>query len=112
MDKAIKHYFNKNILTKERLTGGYTFETWLLTLSDGEQLVFRTQKDFVTGGGRQIIIAGILERERFFYEHVNNNLGHICPEVYVVDVERLGKRRSGIVIYSSGRENRQNYVSD
>jgi aminoglycoside phosphotransferase (APT) family kinase protein len=50
--------------------------------------VFRTQKDFKTSGGRDIIIAEILEREKFFYDNINKKLGHICPEVYVVDGTR------------------------
>ena len=88
MDKAIKHHFQKGIKEKTRLTGGYTFQTWLLTLSDNQKVVFRTQRDFDTGGGRKIIIADILEREKYFYESVNKKIGHICPEVFVVDGTR------------------------
>ena len=85
MDRAIRHHFNKNIKEQERLTGGYTFETWLLTLSDNQKVVFRTQRDFETGGGRKIVIADIFEREKFFYDTVNKEIDHICPKVYVID---------------------------
>jgi fructosamine-3-kinase len=88
MDKAIKHHFGKDINEKVRLTGGYTFETWLLTLSDNQKVVFRTQRDFETGGGRKIIIADILEREKFFYDNANKVIGHICPNVYIIDDSR------------------------
>jgi len=88
MDQAIKHYFGKEIKEQVRLTGGFTFQTWLLVLSGGQKVVFRSQRDFDTGGGRKIIIADVLERERFFYESVNKKIGRICPEVYVVDGTR------------------------
>lgn len=85
MDNAVRHHLNRDIKERTRLTGGYTFETWLLVLSDNQKVVFRTQSDFETGGGRKIIIADILEREKFFYDNVNRAVGHICPEVFVVD---------------------------
>jgi len=85
MDEAIKHHLQKDIKERTRLTGGYTFETWLLTLSDNEKVIFRTQRDFKTTGGREIIIADVLEREKFFYDTVNKEIGHTCPQVYVVD---------------------------
>ena len=88
MDEAIKHHFNKEIKEKTKLTGGITFNTWLLVLSDNHKVVFRTRSDFTTSGGREIIIADILEREKFFYDSVNKNIGHICPEIYVVDGTR------------------------
>jgi aminoglycoside phosphotransferase (APT) family kinase protein len=88
MDRAIKHHLGKDIKEQTRLTGGYTFQTWLLTLSDDTKVVFRTQKDFDTGGGRKIIIADVLERERYFYNTVNKNIGRICPEVFVIDSTR------------------------
>ena len=85
MYKAIKHHLNKNIIQRQKLTGGYTFQTWLLTLSDNQKVVFRTQKDFETSGGRKIIISDVLEREKFFYSNVNRHIGHICPEIFVID---------------------------
>jgi len=88
MEKAIRHHIGKGITEKVRLTGGYDFETWLLTLSGNEKVVFRTQRDFVTGGGKEIVIADVLEREKFFYENVNSKIGHICPDVFVVDGTR------------------------
>jgi len=85
MDKAIKHHLNKKIKEKIRLTGGFTFNTWLLILRDGQKVVFRAQEDFYTGGGREIIIKDVLEREKFFYDTVNQKIGRVCPQVYVVD---------------------------
>ena len=88
MDKAVRHHMGKDIKERVQLTGGYMFETWLLTLAGGQKMVFRSQRDFETGGGRKIIIAEILEREKFFYESVNKSAARVCPEVYVVDGTR------------------------
>jgi len=85
LDEAIRHHLGKDIKDQVQLTGGYTFQTWLLMLSDNTKVVFRAQRDFDTGGGRKIVIADVLAREKFFYDTVNHTLGHICPEVYVVD---------------------------
>ena len=85
MQKAIKYHLQKEIKEQTKLTGGYTFQTWLLTLSDNQKVVFRAQRDFETGGGRKIVISDVLEREKYFYDNVNAQIGHICPKVYVVD---------------------------
>ena len=85
MEKAIRYHLGKDIIHKTQLTGGYTFQTWLLTLSDNQKVVFRHQRDFETGGGRHICTKDVLEREKFFYDNVNKEIGHICPKVYVVD---------------------------
>ncbi len=74
MQEVIKYYFNKNIISKLRLQNGWK-ESWLLTLSDGEKVVFRACKDY----------TDFFQRERFFYNTVNQSIGKICPEVYVVD---------------------------
>lgn len=74
MQEAIKHYFNKDIINKLRLQNGWK-ESWLLTLSDGEKVVFRACEDY----------TDFFERERFFYNTVNQNIGEVCPEVYVID---------------------------
>jgi aminoglycoside phosphotransferase (APT) family kinase protein len=80
MDKAIKHHLGKEIIHTERLKGGYSFKTYLLTLCDKSKVVFRGRQDF-----RRITIKEVLERERYFYGRVNEEIGKICPEVYVVD---------------------------
>jgi len=85
MDEAIKHHFNLDIIERERLTGGVTFQTWLLTLSNHQKVVFRHQEDLVTGSGDKIIIADVLEREKFFYETMRKSISGVFPEVYVVD---------------------------
>jgi len=82
---AVKKYFGGDIVSVERLTGGYTFNTRLVTLAGGEKIVFRSSPDFYTGGGRKIIAEDIFRREKFFYENINGALGKICPEVYVID---------------------------
>ena len=87
MDRAVKHHFNKDIKETIKLTGGWK-GTWLLVLSDNQKLIFRAHPDGTTSGGRKIIMADIFEREKFFYENVNRKLGHICPEVYVLDSTR------------------------
>jgi len=85
MEHAVRHHLQKGIKEQKRLTGGYTFQTWLLTLSDNQKVVFRAQRDLVTGGGRKIVISEMLTREKYFYDNVNSRIGHICPEVYIVD---------------------------
>ena len=74
MQEAIKHYFNKDIIDKTRLQNGWK-ESWLLTLSDGQNIVFRTCEDYTE----------FFEREKIFYNTSNNSVGKVCPEVYVVD---------------------------
>jgi hypothetical protein len=104
MDEAIKHHFNKEIKSQVSLTGGYTFQTFLLTLSDNHKIVFRHQMDLKTGSGETMNIFEILERERFFYSNVNKEVGHICPEVYVVDGSRkLHENAYCIMEYIEGK---------
>jgi len=74
MREAITHYFNKDIINKLRLQNGWK-EAWLLTLSGGDKVVFRACKNY----------TNFFERERFFYNTVNQNVGKVCPDVYVVD---------------------------
>ena len=71
MKDAVKQYTGQEIRDKCRLGGGYTFEAWLITLSNNQKVNFRSQRDFVTGVGRKIVIVDVLERERFFYDTVN-----------------------------------------
>jgi len=85
MEKAVNHHLNREIRQSEKLTGGLTFQTWLLTFCDGRKVVFRGRRSFTNFGGRFVDIAEVLSRERFFYESVNLSLGKPCPEVYVVD---------------------------
>ncbi len=82
---AIKAHFSKDARSITPLTGGYSFNTYLVVLQDGQKIVFRTAHDYETSGGRKIIMSDIFEREKFFYENINNKIGHICPEVYVID---------------------------
>lgn len=74
MDKAIKHYFNAEIVEKTKLENGWK-ETLLLTLSSDQKVVFRSCGNYTKH----------FEREKFFYETVNNSIGKICPDVYLVD---------------------------
>lgn len=57
MDKAIKHYFNAEIVEKTKLENGWK-ETLLLTLSSGQKVVFRSCGSYTKH----------FEREKFFYE--------------------------------------------
>ena len=74
IEDAVHHHFRKDITEKARMNNGWK-ETWLLTLSDGQKLIFRACRDY----------ADLFEREKFFYDRVNERLGRICPEVYVID---------------------------
>jgi len=85
MDDAVKKHFNCDIAEKTRLEGGYTFHTWLLTFTNGRKVVFRTQKNFKTSSGRDIIITDVFEREAFFYKTINDTIGHVCPNIYLID---------------------------
>ena len=108
MEKAIKYHLQNEIKQRIKLTGGMTFETWLLVLSDNKKVVFRTQCDFTTMGGRKIIISDVLEREKFFYENVNKNLGSVCPKVYVVDgTKQYYEHSFQIMEYIEGQKLRQ-----
>jgi len=90
MNKAIKHHFGKRIKKRIKLPNGWK-ETWLLILSDGQKIVFRThairpniEKTVILSNNK--IMADIYNREKFFYESVNASLGTpICPRVLVVD---------------------------
>lgn len=74
MERAIKHYFNKEIKEKIELDISRK-DAWLLVLSDNQKVVFRAHPDY----------TDTFEHEKFFYESVNQKLGKVCPEVYVVD---------------------------
>lgn len=74
MDKAIRQYFDAEIKEKTKLCNGWK-ETWLLTLSNDQKVVFRAYKNYTEQ----------FEREKFFYETVNSSIGKICPHVYAVD---------------------------
>ena len=79
-----RRHFDADVVSSAPLTGGYTFDTRLLTLSDGRRVVFRTCADFDTGGGRRIVIRDVLEREKFFYDNANERIGPVCPRVCAV----------------------------
>lgn len=77
MEAAIKHHFNKDIKEKIKMNNGWK-ETWRLTLSDGQKVIFRACSDY----------TDYFEREKFFYDNINQKLGKICPEVYLIDGTR------------------------
>ncbi len=74
VDNAIKLHFHQDIKEKIRLNNGWK-ESWLLVLSNDQKVVFRAYRDYTAR----------FEREKFFYDTVNQKIGKICPEVYVVD---------------------------
>ncbi len=82
---AIHKHYNKDIKSITPLTGGFSFETLLITFHDNDKVVFRSANDFVTSGGRKIVISETFHREKFFYDSVNAEISHICPNVYVID---------------------------
>ena len=84
MDIAIKKHFHQAIKGKIQLIGGYSFETWLVILQNGQKIVFRTAPACEISGGRKIIVSEVFNREKFFYDNVNWD-AHICPIVYVID---------------------------
>ena len=74
MEEAIKYYFNKIIKEKIKLENGWK-ESWLITLSDHQKVVFRAYSNYTE----------LFEREKLFYDTVNSKIGKTCPEIYVVD---------------------------
>ncbi|MBR4255631.1 MAG: aminoglycoside phosphotransferase family protein [Clostridia bacterium] len=74
MEKAIAHCFNTGIKEKTILDNGWK-ETFLLTLSNDQKVVFRSYKNYTER----------FKREQFFYETVNSSIGKTCPKVYVID---------------------------
>lgn len=84
MDKAIEYYFNAKIKKKTKLTGGLSFNTWILTLEDSRRLIFRSANSYMNTGGRYIDVSDIFRREKFFYDSINIK-EQISPEVYVID---------------------------
>jgi len=85
MDKIIEKHFGQGIKERRQLLGGYSFQTWKLTLDSGQDIVFRTGENFTTGGGRHIIINETFEREKFFYDTLNQKENGLCPKVLVID---------------------------
>ena len=84
MDAVIKHYLNKDIKEKEILYGGMSYQTYKLTLSDNQKIIFRAKKDYIEDD-RKVVVSDKLIREKFFYDTVNKRIGHICPEIYIID---------------------------
>lgn len=89
MDRAVQHHFNKDIKERIKLPNGWK-ETWLLVLSDNQKVVFRAHKvrselpkNIIENANKKM--ADTYKREKFFYESVNKKLGHVCPNVLVVD---------------------------
>lgn len=85
MKNAIELHTKKKIDEQIQITGGYSFETWLIILEDGSKVIFRTGKDAVIEGGRQFIVSDIFEREAHFYETINKAYNHRCPEILIID---------------------------
>jgi len=85
IDRAVEKHLRQRITERVPLPGGYDFDTWLLTLSGGEKVVFRTRSDYTTGGGRRIVVADVFAREKFFYDSVHAAVVCVCPAVFVID---------------------------
>lgn len=88
MEKAIWHHLHQKTIDRQKLSGGLSFETWRVTLADGEKYVFRTAEDYLNAGNRMIVAGDIFRRERFFYDTLNQTMSPIFPEVCVIDDSR------------------------
>lgn len=85
MRNAVEWYTKKKVIEQNQLTGGFSFETWLLTLEDNSKVIFRTGKDTEVENGKKVIVSDIFEKEDFFYKTVNPVFPNRCPEIYVID---------------------------
>lgn len=85
MRHAVELYTKQKVTEQIQLTGGFSFETWLLTLEDNQKIVFRTGIDTEVVNGKKIIVSDVFEREDFFYRTVNRAYNGRCPEIYLID---------------------------
>ncbi len=85
MRNAVEWYTKKKVIEQHQLTGGFSFETWLLTLENNSKMIFRTGKDTEVENGKKFIVSDIFEKEDFFYKTVNRMFPNRCPEIYVID---------------------------
>lgn len=84
MFKNLKEFKEKKIIHRERLFGGFSFETWKVILDDGENLIFRTAPRIEIKDGKVFNPYEIFNREKLFYSEVNSYHPGRCPIVYEI----------------------------
>lgn len=85
MNSIFENYYKEEIKEKKRLSGGITFDTFLITLNSGRKVVLRTSVDHINNGGRKMIIGDIFKKEKFFFDSVRNKIGVGVPDNIIVD---------------------------
>jgi hypothetical protein len=80
MYEIFNNLFDISVLEYEKLSGGYSFETWLLKLEDGEKVIFRTGENREVKDGKKANVSDVFSREEFFYNTVNSNFPGVSPE--------------------------------
>lgn len=85
MKNTVELYTKKKVIHQTQMTGGFSFETWLLTLEDNCKIIFRTGKDTGVENGKEFNVSNIFEKEDFFYKTVNQKFYNRCPEIYLID---------------------------
>ena len=89
MDRAIRHYFSSNIESRQRLDGGISFQTWLLTLENKMKIIFRYDEEMGVqeplGNYYSVPTIEVFRREQQFYNGINEVWSDICPQIIVID---------------------------
>ena len=85
MNEAIKKYYSTYILSKQELSGGVSFKTYLLELGNNKKVIFRAGNDYITSLNERIFIADIFRREQIFYDALRGQLMVDLPKVHVID---------------------------
>lgn len=85
MRHAVELYTKQKVTEQVQLTGGFSFETWLITLENNQKIIFRTGVDTEVENGKKFIVSDVFEKEDFFYKTVNSVYKSRCPEIYLID---------------------------
>lgn len=85
MRHAVELYTKQKVTEQVQLTGGFSFETWLITLENNHKIIFRTGVDTEVENGKKFIVSDVFEKEDFFYKTVNSVYKSRCPEIYLID---------------------------
>lgn len=103
MDSIIEQYMGSKIKESRKLSGGYSFDTWLYVLENKEKIIFRTGEDYEIENGKRFIVADLFEREYLFYELVNTYHPARCPSIYQLDIsKKLMDQSYQIMSYMEG----------
>lgn len=85
MKHAVELYTNQKVTDQIQLTGGFSFETWLITLDNNQKIIFRTGMDIEVENGKKVVVSDVFEKEDYFYKTVNNIYMNRCTEIYLID---------------------------